>query len=64
MNNNIKELEKEMISKIKKHEKDRDNIIGMIYQLREAQNYEMALIKFGIYLDNPSTSKTRNDLIE
>ena len=57
-----KKIEKEIIAKLKKYEKDRDNIVCMIYQLREAQNYEMALIKFGIYLDDPSTSKTRNDL--
>lgn len=57
-----KEMEKEVIKNLKKYEKDRDNIIGMIYSLRTANNYELALIKFNNYLNNQNASKTRNDL--
>lgn len=57
-----KKMEKEVIKNLKKYEKDRDNIIGMIYSLRMANNYELALIKFNNYLNNQNTSKTRNDL--
>ena len=61
---NIKELELALSTNLKKFEKDKDNRIGIIYELRDAKNHELAIIKMNNYLDNPSTSKTRNNMIK
>lgn len=60
----IKKMEYNLSQKLKKYEKDKDNRIGILLELSDSKDHEMALIKMNNYLDNPNTSKTRNDLIE
>lgn len=56
------EIEQQLISKIKKFETDKTQIGGIINDLRYSNNYELALIKYGMYLDI-NYNLTRDELI-
>lgn len=57
------DLEGIIVKKIKQFETDRTQIIGMIELLRCSNDYEMALTKYGIFLDK-NYNISRNDLFE
>lgn len=59
-----KDLQKKLSDKLKEFEKDKDNRIGILLELEQCDNYELGLTQMIEYLDNPNTSKTRNDIIE
>ena len=60
----IEELKQELSDRLKQYEKDKDNRIGIFLELEQCDNYKAGIIKLIEYLDNPATSKTRNDIIE
>lgn len=61
---NFKSVQKVLSDKLKKFEKDKDNRIGIFLELEQCKDYFLGITKLINYLDNPSTSKTRNDIIE
>lgn len=60
----IEELKQELSDRLKQYEKDKDNRIGIFLELEQCDNYKAGIIKLIEYLDNPETSKARNDIIE
>lgn len=61
---NFKNIQKALSDKLKKFEKDKDNRIGIFLELEQCKDYFLGITKLISYLDNPSTKKTRNDIIE
>lgn len=58
------EIENKIINELKKYEYSETNRNGMMKALERCDDYADALIKFYIYLTNPSNSKTRDSLFK